>query len=362
MLICSDMIMYTIKIMKQHFVYCALIVSATWGCSSNEEVIERKPVPLTLSLPNNFPPPVYDLTHNPLTEEGVALGKMLFYDPQLSRDNTISCGSCHIQVAGFTHHGHDVSHGIEDKLGRRNSLPVQNLLWYSAFFWDGGVHDLDLVSLNPLTDPVEMDERPENVFRKISAQERYKTAFKNAFGSEEVTSTRFLQALSQFMVTMISANAPYDKFMRQEGYQLSGDELKGLTLFQEKCATCHATDLFTDMSFRNNGVSSASDLLRDGGREEITLNPQDRGKFKVPSLRNVAYTAPYMHNGRFNTLKEVLDFYDVGVHNSETLDPLLQNDGSQGIPLDEEEKKMIIAFLQTLTDNQFLSDRRFAEF
>lgn len=350
-------------IIKQTHLYAFFAIALlSWCCSgSEEEVLEKKPTPIELSLPSNFPSPVYDLAHNPPTEEGVALGKMLFYDPQLSRDNTISCGSCHIQVSGFTHHGHDVSHGIDDKLGRRNSLPVQNVLWYRSFFWDGGVNHLDLVPLSPITDPVEMDESPDNILGKLSNQDRYKAAFNAAFGSDEVNSTRFLQALSQFMVTMISANSPYDKYVRNEGYELSSDERDGYTLFQEKCSSCHATDLFTDLSYRNNGVSTAADLLRDAGREEITLNPEDRGKFKVPSLRNVAFTAPYMHNGRFNTLKQVLDFYDSGVNDNETLDPLLRNVGI-GIPLSEDEKKKIIAFLNTLTDHQFLSDRRFSEF
>jgi cytochrome c peroxidase len=333
------------------------------ACTDPEPPVEPKgPTPLTLSIPSNFPEPVYDLTVNPLTEEGVALGKMLFYDPILSRNNTISCGFCHQQQSAFTHHGHDVSHGIDDQLGRRNSLPVQNLIWYRNFFWDGGVHQLDLVPLNPIANPVEMDEDTQQLIAKLEDKQKYRDQFQAAFGSEEVTSEKFLQALSQFMATMVSANSLYDQHVRNEGITLTTEQLDGRALFEVHCATCHATDLFTDQSFRNNGISSEANLPKDKGREEITLNPDDRGKFKVPSLRNVEYTSPYMHNGKLKTLQEVLDFYSSGVQMNSTLDPLLNRDGNLGIPLSSDEKKKIIAFLKTLTDEQFLSDRRFSEF
>jgi cytochrome c peroxidase len=346
----------------KHVAYYYWLAVFCFACTGNDEPVDRQPISITLSLPSNFPEPVYDLTVNPLTEEGVALGKMLFYDQQLSRNNSISCGFCHMQPAGFTHHGHDLSHGIDDKLGRRNSLPVQNLIWYKTFFWDGGVHNLDLVPLNAIGNPVEMDEEPEHILTKLQAQDKYKVQFEAAFGTEEITGTRFLQALSQFMATMISANSKYDKYVRNEGIELTQEELEGHELFKQKCASCHATDLFTDQTFRNNGFSSASDLLKDLGREEITLNPEDRGKFKVPSLRNVEYTAPYMHNGKLNSLKQVLDFYASGVQVSPTLDTIMSANTPAGIPLNEDEKKKIIAFLTTLTDEQFLTDRRFAEY
>jgi cytochrome c peroxidase len=332
------------------------------GCSEDAQIKESNPSPLELDIPSNFPEPVYDLLANPLTEEGIALGKMLFYDPALSRDNTISCGFCHQQPTAFTHHGHDVSHGIGDLLGRRNSLPVQNLIWYRNFFWDGGVHNLDLVPLNAISNPVEMDEEPTNILLKLEKQQKYKDKFKAAFGSEEINSTRFLQSLTQFMATMISANSRYDRYVRNEGVQLSPNELQGEVLFRQHCASCHSTDLFTDQSFRNNGFSNENDFLKDPGRQEITLNPEDRGKFKVPSLRNVEYTAPYMHNGKLNSLREVLNFYTSGVQLSSTLDPLLVQNGQPGIDLTVDEENRIIDFLKTLTDEEFLSDRRFSEY
>jgi cytochrome c peroxidase len=340
--------------------WIALALSLT-ACSESDNV-EKKPIPISLSLPANFPAPAYDLSVNPLTEEGVALGKTLFYDPVLSRDNTISCGFCHQQPAAFTHHGHDVSHGIGDQLGRRNSLPVQNLLWYRNFFWDGGVHNLDLVPLNAISNRVEMDEEAPTILTKLQSSKKYRDQFKAAFGKEEITSVEFLQALSQFMSTMISANSRYDKWIRREGYELTAVELDGHSLFQQHCASCHATDLFTDQTFRNNGFSTAEDLLKDQGREEISLNVDDRGKFKVPSLRNVEYTTPYMHNGKLNSLEAVLDFYDSHVQRSATLDPELQKNETPGIHLTPDEQKKIIAFLKTLTDEQFLSDRRFSEY
>ena len=332
------------------------------GCAEEEELKETKPTPVVLDIPTNFPEPVYDLVSNPLTEEGIALGKMLFYDAALSRDNTISCGFCHQQPTAFTHHGHDVSHGIGDQLGRRNSLPIQNLLWYKNFFWDGGVHNLDLVPLNAISNPVEMDEETPNILRKLEGQQKYRDKFKAAFGTDEITSARFLQSLSQFMATMVSANSRYDKHVRHKSVQLTENEIKGELLFRQHCASCHAGELFTDQSFRNNGISTASDLLKDSGREEVTLNPDDRGKFKVPSLRNVEYTAPYMHNGKLKSLQAVLDFYVSGVQMSSTLDPLLTQNAQPGIGLNADEKNRIIDFLKTLTDEQFMSDRRFSEY
>jgi cytochrome c peroxidase len=342
-----------------------LLSSFAFSCSQEkqEEEISKEPEPLEIKIPANFPEPVYEFANNPITKEGVALGKKLFYDARLSRNNTISCGFCHMQPSGFTHHGHDVSHGVDDKLGRRNSLPIQNLIFYKTFFWDGGVHNLDLVALNAIGNKVEMDEEVTTILAKLQLDPSYSSGFRNAFGSEEITSTKFLQALSQFLATMVSSNSKYDMYVRKESnVTLSETELQGLELFKQSCATCHATDLFTDQSYRNNGFSSVTDFDRDKGREEITLNPNDRGKFKVPSLRNVEYTAPYMHNGKLADLESVLNFYTTGVHDTPTLDPLLNQNGKHGFELSADEKKAIISFLYTLTDEQYLSDKQFSEY
>ena len=328
-----------------------------------EEPEDREPTPVEIKIPSNFPDPVYDLSLNPPTEEGVALGKRLFYDTKLSRTNTISCGFCHMQPFAFTHHGHELSHGVDDKLGRRNSLPVQNMIFARTFFWDGGVHNLDLVPLNAIANEVEMDNEVDDIITRLEQDDTYKYQFEEAFGSDEITSTRFLQALSQFLATMVSSNSKYDMHVRNEnGVVLADYQLQGLALFKQKCATCHATDLFTDQTYRNNGYSAVQDFQRDKGREEITLNPEDRGKFKVPSLRNVQYTGPYMHNGKLTRLEEVLDFYSSGVHDTPTLDPLLKQNGKLGIEMTSNEKRLIIEFLYTLTDQQYLTDKKFSEY
>lgn len=312
-------------------------------------------------LPANFPQPAYDLTLNPVTETGFALGKKLFYDPLLSRDTTIACADCHISYAAFSHPDHATSHGIEGLFGRRNALPVQNMLWKTGFFWDGGVPNLDLVPLNAIQSPVEMDDTPANVLEKLRAHPQYPDLFKQAFGSEEITTARFLQALSQFMAMLVSANSPYDRYVRNEaGASLTAEELTGLNLFKQKCASCHATDLFSDQSYRNNGI--INDFTLDRGRNEVSSLPDDVGKFRVPSLRNIAATAPYMHNGKFKTLESVLEHYASGVKDSPSLDPLLrQPDGTLGIPLSFSERQALIAFLKTLTDEEFLRDTRFAQ-
>ncbi len=352
-----------VKILRWCVIPVLMVSCSDPGSENKPDDDDKPPTPLALTVPGNFPAPVYELDENPLTEEGVALGRMLFYDSRLSRNNTISCGFCHMQPTAFTHHGHDVSHGVDDQLGRRNSLPIQNLIFYKTFFWDGGVHNLDLVPLNAISNEVEMDEEVNNIIAKLEVDPDYRRQFKKAFGSEEITSTKFLQALSQFLATMVSANSKYDHYIRNENnVTLTEQELDGLALFTKHCTSCHATDLFTDQSYHNNGYSSVSDLERDSGRQEITLNEADRGKFKVPSLRNVEYTAPYMHNGKLNSLEEVLDFYTSGVHDSPTLDPLLKQDGQLGLVLNNDEKKAIIQFLYTLTDEQYISDPRFSEY
>ncbi|MGB0523623.1 MAG: cytochrome-c peroxidase [Flammeovirgaceae bacterium] len=328
-----------------------------WACSDDEA-----PAPFFVAFeqPSHFPDPLYHLETNPVTTDGFLLGKKLFYDGQLSRDGSISCGSCHIQAAAFAHKDHDLSHGVDDLLGTRNAPPIQNLAWSTSLFWDGGVHDLDLLPLVPIKNPVEMDEDPANVLNKIRNDAEYPPLFEAAFGDEEITSTRFLQALSQFMVTMVSANSKYDRYLLGEEV-LSPEEQAGMQLVEQKCTPCHGGFLFSDQSFRNNGLPIF--FLNDTGRELITLNEDDRYKFKVPSLRNIAVTQPYMHDGRFWTLEEVLEHYTSNVQDNATLDPIFKiSDTERGIPLTTDEQGKIISFLHTLTDQEFLSDPKFSEF
>ena len=321
----------------------------------------NKPTPMVIEIPSNFPEPVYDLKRNPVTKEGFELGRKLFYERLLSRDTSISCGSCHQQEAAFIQAGHDFSHGVTNEHGRRNSLPIFNALFNRTFFWDGGVHNLDMVPVNPIENRIEMDEQLDNVIRKLNNSVTYRKLFKEAFSVDAISSKEFLQSFSQFMAAMISANSRYDKYVRNEGGQLTSDELEGLKLFKAKCGSCHATDLFTDGSFRNNGITN--DFRFDKGREEITLNAGDKGKFKVPTLRNIEYTAPYMHNGSVETLEEVLDHYIAGIKESATVDSVFRKkEGSLGIDITPDEKKKIISFLKTLSDTAFVKDKRFAEY
>ncbi|AMP98494.1 Cytochrome-c peroxidase [Pedobacter cryoconitis] len=303
--------------------------------------------------PANFPWPVYDLAKNPVTKEGFELGRMLFYEGALSRDNKISCGSCHIQSAAFTQHGHDVSHGIEDRLGSRNSPPIMNLAWNKSFFWDGGVFHLDMFPVSPITNPVEMDEKMENVLIKLRSKQEYREKFKAVYGSDEITGTQIFKALSQFMLLCISSDSKYDSVMRKTDVRFTVAEEKGYHIFLQHCNRCHQAPLFTDGSFRNNGLNNQ--FNPDKGRQTITLDPQDSFKFKVPSLRNLSYTVPYMHDGRFTSIDQVLDHYTKGVQDSHTLDPLLKNKGQLGIQMTAAERLSLKTFLKTLDDKHFIT-------
>lgn len=308
--------------------------------------------------PANFPEPVYKLAQNPVTKDGFELGRALFYEPMLSGDNTISCGTCHIQSAAFTHHGHDLSHGIEDRLGKRNSQPIQNMAWNTTFMWDGGIFDLDLQPIAPIENSVEMGHTLGGALQKLRGSANYPGLFQRAFGSTDITSARMLQALSQFMVMMVSADSKYDKVKRGAGVRFTPAEQEGYTIFQAKCGTCHKEPLFTDQSFRNNGLDIRA---QDLGRWEVTAQEGDKYRFKVPSLRNVMLTPPYMHDGRILNIDGILDHYTSDVQNTPNLDPLFRNGGAFGIPLSADERTKIKAFLATLTDEAFIQDKRFAE-
>jgi cytochrome c peroxidase len=310
--------------------------------------------PIYIEIPENWPKPVYDFKKNPLTEEGFQLGRQLFYDPILSKDNTISCASCHLQATGFTHVDHELSHGIEGKIGTRNSLTLQNLAWNKHFMWDGGVNHLDVQALAPITSEVEMNETLENVIKKLQNSDKYIALFEKAFGTKKITGQLTLKAISQFIVSLTTTNSKYDKVKRNE-QKFTVMEQKGYTLFQEKCASCHKEPLLTNNEFRNNGLSMDADL-KDLGRMKITQNSKDSLLFKVPTLRNIEFTYPYMHDGRFKTLTEVIKHYNSGIHKSKTLSKELQ----QPMNLSDNERTELVAFLKTLTDKAFLFNTRYA--
>lgn len=310
--------------------------------------------------PATFPNPVYDFAKNPLTYDGVLLGKTLFFDPLLSRDTTISCGFCHLPQAAFAHTDHALSHGINDQKGPRNGLGLQNLAWKTSFFWDGSIHELDALPVSPIQNPVEMGDTLGHVVKKIRTSAKYSSLFFRAFGSLDITEERLLKSLTQFLLTLVSANSKYDKYIRQEpNAQLTTQELSGLTLFRKNCAVCHAGELFTDQSFRNNGLLPNQYLKApDFGRYNSTLLESDKNRFQVPSLRNIAVTLPYMHDGRFISLEEVLNHYATDIRENPSLDPILKKEAKIGIPLTNQEQKDIIAFLYTLTDDEFLTNRQ----
>ena len=349
--------------MLKTILYTALLSLVLYSCSaSNEDEYQAINEPLEFSVPSNFPEATYNLEANPPTQIGFELGKKLFYDGRLSSNGFISCGFCHEQRTAFTHHGHQFSHGIDDLEGVRNTPAIQNAAFMKEFAWDGATNHLDLFPIIPITNEVEMGETVSNVINKIKSDDEYNHLFASAFEDGEVNNENFLKALAQFMVMMVSSNSKYDAYVRQEeGGTFTAEELEGLSVFQNKCASCHATDLFSDDAFRNNGLPP-NPSLNDIGREEVSGDAADRYKFKVPSLRNVALTAPYMHDGRFGTLEAVLDFYSGSVTDSPTLDPILKQDGILGIALTENEKNVLVAFLNTLTDETYINDERFAEY
>jgi cytochrome c peroxidase len=313
------------------------------------------PQPLELQIPAGFPAPQYSFTGNPLTKEGFELGRKLFYDGRLSKDGNFPCASCHQQFAAFATFDHPLSHGFNNQFTLRNSPGLFNMAWSKEMHWDGGIANIEVQPLAPITAPNEMAEDINNVITKLQADEVYRKMFTAAFGDETINSQRMLFAITQFVGFMVSAGSKYDK-VKQGQATFTQTEQNGYTLFQSKCATCHAEPLFTDHSFRNTGIP-VDPFVNDLGRMRITNKKEDSLKFKVPSLRNVALTFPYGHDGRFSSITSVLDHYSSGVQSGPTLDPLLKNK----IPLSNFDKFYLLEFLKTLTDSAFISDKRFAQ-
>lgn len=314
-----------------------------------------KPHYIKLVIPKGWPKPAKDIfATNPLTEEGFQLGRKLFYDGRLSRDGSIACASCHQQFAAFTSFEHDFSHGFNNSFTSRNAPGIFNLAWMPALHWDGSINHIEVQPLAPLTAPNEMAESLENVLKKIAADTSYKRLFKAAFGDAAINSQRMLKALAQFTGSIQSYNTRYDKVMRgEDSFTIS--EQYGYNVFKANCNACHTEPLFTDNSFRNNGLTLHPTLL-DMGRMKVTGRMEDSLKFKVPSLRNVTLTAPYMHDGRLYTLSQVVEHYRNKINNNQpTIDSLLKNK----ISISNQERVDLISFLYTLTDEEMLHDKRY---
>ncbi|WP_010522403.1 cytochrome-c peroxidase [Aquimarina agarivorans] len=348
-----------------------LIIISTLSCE--DESVENNDIYISFEKPSNFPELTYDFSENEFTQQKFELGKRLFYDGKLSSDGSVSCGSCHNQSNAFTHHGHDISDGVNGVFGTRNTQPLQNLAFMKDFTWDGAIRHLDLQPIIPIESEVEMNETIDNVLLKLQNDVSYVTQFNESFEKKSfephIISLRTLtQSLSQFMNALVSANSRYDKYVRGEVMEIpySEEEKEGLSIFNNKCAQCHSGDLFTDQTYRNNGLALSSKFPDELGRgrvtgEDLGGNAPDYYKFKVPSLRNIWVTFPYMHDGRLATIDDVLDHYDTGVQDTPNLDPILKQNEILGISLSNEDKRLLKFFLKSLTDNTFITDERFAE-
>jgi cytochrome c peroxidase len=306
-----------------------------------------------LFYPNYIPSPVHKFENNKLTQEGIQLGRMLFYDPILSSDSAISCGSSHSQAHAFADHNMKVSVGVGGRVGSRNSPPIFNLAWHPHFMWDGGVNHLEVVPLAPITNHFEMDDNIPNILIKLNRNTSYITRFEKVFNKTIIDDQMLFFALAQFMGSITSFESKYDH-VKQGKATFTQNEKLGYELFKTNCNLCHQEPLFTDFTFRNNGLDS---VFIDKGRVSITLLEKEEGLFKVPSLRNVALTYPYMHDGRFRTLDDVILHYNSGIRKSKTLDYLLINP----IVLNSKERQDIIAFLKTLNDYQLINQSNISE-
>jgi cytochrome c peroxidase len=303
---------------------------------------------------------------NILTEQKVLLGRMLFHETLLSKDGSQACASCHLQADGFSDPDR-FSIGVEGLEGKRQAMPVFNMAWHTnEFFWDGRANLLRDQALKPIQDPLEMNETLDNVISKLSAEKTYRDQFVRAFDSAMITEEKMALALEQFMLSIVSYNTKYDRYLAGEE-ALTESEERGRMLFETEynpffpefsgadCVHCHGGKNFENDQYMNNGLDSDTDFT-DLGREDVTLNPEDRAKFKVPSLRNVALTAPYMHDGRFQTLEEVVDHYNEGIQSSSTVDPTVENTRETGLFLTEQDKEDLINFLHTLTDEVMINE------
>ncbi len=302
-----------------------------------------------ISYPKHFPAPQYNFKNNPFNKASIALGRALFYDPILSKDNSISCASCHSPYNAFAHTDHQLSHGINDQIGTRNAPALFNLAWQNSFMWDGAINHIEVQALAPMSHPKEMAETIEHVVEKLKNKALYKRLFVDAYRDSLITGERLLKALAQFQLSLISANAKYDQVKNGQN-SFTVQEQNGYQLFLKNCNSCHREPLFSTYAFANNGLSVDA-TLNDIGKGAISHKPEDSLLFKIPSLRNLNYSPPYMHDGRFHSLNQVIKHYtsiDTTKKVSENL--------KQKIMLNAHEQIDIIAFLLTLNDSGFVSN------
>ena len=361
--------MYTLKCYP--FLLLVLFVGIV-ACQKDDDQSTNKPTYDDTAYILNygaFPAPNLP-TDNPLTIQGVKLGRMLFYEKMLSKDGTQACADCHRQVDAFADTAR-FSIGVEQLPGKRQAMAIFNMAWHSnEFFWDGRAHLLRDQSLLPIQDPLEMNETLDNAIAKLRDTEMYRHQFVRAFGSDEITAEKMSLAMEQFMLSIVSNQSKYDRYLAGD-IQLSESEERGRILFETEynpffpeqsgadCAHCHSGINFENDLYMNNGLDTDADM-EDIGRQEVTNDPMDKAAFKVPSLRNIALTPPYMHDGRFQTLEEVIDHYNSGIQESSSVDPAILNTKETGLFLTQQDKQDLINFLHTLTDEVYLNNEEYS--
>ena len=352
------------------FIFLSLSLYISCSSETNEEEQEEtyQPVAVSVQIPTLFEQSLIDPlipADNPLTEEGIALGKKLFFDPILSSDNSISCATCHNPSNAFSDTS-EFSQGINNQLGTRNAMPLFNLAWNfdELFAWDGKEFSLENQALEPVINETEMHNNWITVAEKLQNDSEYPNLFEKAFGSSQIDSSLVTKAIAQFERTLISGNSKFDQYLLGET-ELTESELNGFDIYLREdkgdCFHCHGTGtnpLWTNNDFHNNGLD---ETFTDLGLGAITGDPNDNGKFKTPSLRNLEFTAPYMHDGRFQTLEEVIDHYSEGLKSSSTIDPLMKQVAQGGAQLSEQEKSDLKEFLLTLSDYDFINNPDFQE-
>ena len=354
---------------KTSYFYILLLTLFIVSCSkdSTEGPYVNTPTASPLQIPQLFQDLILDPvipSNNPQTEEGVFLGKKLFFDPILSADNTLACAGCHGVPNAFSDNTR-FSDGVDGIFGRRNAMPLFNLAWNydNKFFWDGRDSGLEKQAFEPITNPIEMHTTWDAVTEKLQQHSEYPELFSAAFGTMDIDSVLVSRAIAQFERTLISANSKFDKHLLGTA-TLSPAEVNGFNVFMDEtkgdCFHCHGSDsnpLWTDNKFHNNGLDTT---FTDRGLGRVTGDPADNGKFRSPSLRNLAFTAPYMHDGRFETIEDVINHYSNGLQNSPTIDPLMKKVNLGGVRLSPKEKADLKAFLLTLSDQEFIRNPDFS--
>ena len=355
--------------MKIKYISILFLSVIIFSCSSDDSGDSFSPTEIDLEIPEIFgnllPEPLIP-ANNPQTVEGITLGRKLFYEPLLSGDGTQACADCHLAENAFTD-PNQFSTGIDGSVGDRNAMPVYNVAWNfeEKFFWDGRALSVEDQAFGPVVNPIEMNNTWPNAVASLQATTTYPDLFLEAFGTKTIDSVLVVKAIAQFERTLISVNSRFDQYLLGDVGAITAQELNGFNVFMNEdkgdCFHCHGSDgnpLWTDNVFHNNGLDAS---FTDNGLGIITGDPLDNGKFKSPSLRNLAYSAPYMHDGRFETLDEVINHYSEGLVFSETIDPLMKAIAEGGVHLTDEDKADLKAFLLSLSEPGFTTNPDFQD-